>query len=400
METTRWSVEKLVKQFGKEIRIPEIQRKYVWTREKARALIDSLYKDYPSGSMLLWKAGGPETRGAAAGRESAGGQYLLLDGQQRLASLHAIITGAPARGRAGGAARGSKIEIRFDMDHPDFPIEPDTADLDEGGGEHAVFKLKSPCDGPHWIDVTRLFKEGPTAVLAENSDLRDPRFQKRLRRLNTLYSKLVTYSYPVQILEGSYAEAADAFVRINSQGSSMRKSDLALAQVTSRWKGSMELFSALSEKCREKGRRLDEGFVIRCLMAVATGRSGPERVGPAHMKQIRKSWEKTEASLMFVIDFLDNACAKTARSAQSRLPLIPLVCIAAKHDCRFPPALEESAAGWFCEALASGRYSKRSAEAALGEDLRLIRDHDSPMYEVTYPHKSRLRQISPVKIRA
>ena len=90
MEVASWTVEKLVGQFAsKEMRLPEMQRGHVWTPEKARALIDSLYRDYPSGSMLLWEAR-PRTRGPDG--RGDGGAYLFLDGQQRLTSLSAVIT--------------------------------------------------------------------------------------------------------------------------------------------------------------------------------------------------------------------------------------------------------------------------------------------------------------------
>lgn len=391
VEGTYWTVEKLVKQFvGREIRLPEMQRKYVWTREKVRALIDSLYKDYPSGSILLWKTSEPpETRDAAIATERGDGgeSYLLLDGQQRLTALSATIAGAAVKIHKNKTVQDSKIEICFNINHPDNLIDSDTAgeDLDDENGddEHIVFKLKSPAiaNNPHWIDVTLLFKEGPVTVLSRNIKPEDPHYQKYLDRLNKLYNKL-EYKYPVHILDKSisYAEVADIFVRINSQGSKLRKSDLALAQVTSRWGGSMELFSTLSEECGKKGHDLDEGFLIKCLMSVSTGQSRFKNISNTPIKQIQDSWEKTRMSLQFVIDFLkNNAGVETADLVPVKFLIIPLVCIAAKHDCRFPPALERMAVRWFYAALMWGRYSKGSTETILDEDLGLINEYEHPI---------------------
>lgn len=396
VEVTSWTVEKLVGQFvSKEILLPEMQRKYVWTREKTRALIDSLYKDYPSGSVLLWKAGDlPETRDAAVATkelENGAGRYLLLDGQQRLTSLSAVITGAPVKTRKNNVVQEAKIEVFFNINHPDDLIDSDTAgeDLDDenANDEHAVFKLKSPAifNNPYWIDVTRLFKEGQVAVLAENIEPNDPNYQKYLDRLSTLRNKLTTYFYPVQILDrsSSYAEVADIFVRVNSQGSKLRKSDLALAQVTSRWKGSMELFTALSAECREKGYDLDERFLIRCLMSVATGQSGFKNISGTPIKQIQDSWEKTKMSLHFVIDFLkNNAGVETTEILPVRFLIIPMVCIAVKNDCHFPPALERTITKWFYAALMWGRYSRGSTETVLDEDLGLIKNYERPIEQM------------------
>src|SRR5207245_10642418 len=85
-----------------ELRLPEMQRKYVWTAPKVRDLVDSIYRDYPSGSILMWKQDIlPETRPTAIQTDLDKSLYsekiLLLDGQQRITSLASIITGPPIR---------------------------------------------------------------------------------------------------------------------------------------------------------------------------------------------------------------------------------------------------------------------------------------------------------------
>lgn len=378
METASWTVGKLVDQIAsKEILMPEARGGRVWTPEKARALIDSVYRGYPSGSVLLWEAD-PQTRDA--GGRGNGGAYLLLDGQQRLASLYAVITGAPARTRRNNAVRESKIEVFFNMDHADRTGDPDAGEQDSG---REAFRLKSPAvaGSSRWIDVTRLFREGQSAVLSEKTGPDDPNYQKYLDRLNALRGRLATYFYPVQILDRSvpYAGAADVFVRVNSQGAKMRRSDLALAQITSRWSGSAELFAGLSEECGEKGYDLDGEFLVRCLMSVATGKSGLNDVGGTPINRIQRSWEKTRASLLFVIGFLKNAGVENANIPPAKFPIMPMVCIAARYGCRFPASVEGAITEWLRAALARGRYSGGSAEAALDEDLRMARNCDRPV---------------------
>src|SRR5678809_1201816 len=81
-----------------ELRLPEMQRRYVWRSPRVRDLLDSLYRGYPSGAILLW-----ETDEAVPLRDFAVEQQrspyqstrLLLDGQQRLTSLSAVIRGKP-----------------------------------------------------------------------------------------------------------------------------------------------------------------------------------------------------------------------------------------------------------------------------------------------------------------
>jgi len=38
-----------------ELRLPEMQRRYVWTATRVRDLLDSLYRGYPSGTILVWE---------------------------------------------------------------------------------------------------------------------------------------------------------------------------------------------------------------------------------------------------------------------------------------------------------------------------------------------------------
>lgn len=140
-----------------DIQLLETQRKYAWGKEQVCELIDSIYKGYPSGSILLWETDGPpRVRGAAAskgpGRPASGPSYLLLDGHQRLASLAAVLASMPVRA-GGGQAAARPVEIHFNMGHPENPT---TEDMKEGRrigdeeckqrpgrADHPIFRLKS-----------------------------------------------------------------------------------------------------------------------------------------------------------------------------------------------------------------------------------------------------------------
>jgi len=113
------TVEELVGMIERgELRLPEMQRRYVWRSTRVRDLLDSLYRGYPSGAILLW-----ETDEAVPLQEFAVEQQknpyqstrLLLDGQQRLTSLSAVIRGESV------SVRGRKrpVELLFNLDHPD-----------------------------------------------------------------------------------------------------------------------------------------------------------------------------------------------------------------------------------------------------------------------------------------
>src|SRR5713101_7492869 len=87
-----------------KLRLPEMQRRYVWRASRVRDLFDSLYRGYPTGSILVWETEQEApTRELAVAQETSpfSGYKLLLDGQQRLTSLAAVMRDQPimVRGR-------------------------------------------------------------------------------------------------------------------------------------------------------------------------------------------------------------------------------------------------------------------------------------------------------------
>ena len=78
------------------IGLPDIQRPFVWTAAKVRDLFDSMYKGFPIGYLLFWSTGAEAgAKQIGTSDKQAAPQQLIVDGQQRLTSLYAVITGTP-----------------------------------------------------------------------------------------------------------------------------------------------------------------------------------------------------------------------------------------------------------------------------------------------------------------
>ena len=122
----------------------EMQRRYVWRSTRVRDLLDSLYRGYPSGAILLW-----ETDEDVPVRDFALDQHsnpywstrLLLDGQQRLTSLSAVIRGQPV----GVRGRRKPIEILFNLNHPE-DLEVVTEVNEDGEGEDEQERIEDEVD--------------------------------------------------------------------------------------------------------------------------------------------------------------------------------------------------------------------------------------------------------------
>ena len=86
--------------------LPAMQRPFVWKEDRLTKLIDSLLRDFPIGTVLLWKTANMQRfRRFAKDVQSNAGltvdfergasteRYLVLDGQQRLTSLFVALSG-------------------------------------------------------------------------------------------------------------------------------------------------------------------------------------------------------------------------------------------------------------------------------------------------------------------
>ena len=126
-----------------DIAIPEIQRPFVWKKTQVRDLLDSLYKGYPTGYLIIWK--NPDVR-LKDGKMSAG-KKILIDGQQRVTALMTAIAGIPV---TNSNYRKERIKIAFD------PFQAFSEDRD---AEIFAVQDSSHLRSKRWIpDVAEVFK--------------------------------------------------------------------------------------------------------------------------------------------------------------------------------------------------------------------------------------------------
>ena len=398
------SVEELVGMIERgELRLPEMQRRYVWRSTRVRDLLDSLYRGYPSGAILLWETDEdvPLQEMAVTQQTSAfQSTRLLLDGQQRLTSLSAVIRGAPVK------VRGHKpIELLFNLDHPDqlvvvTEVNEDDNDEEEEDGETltddeadsnedelqkrfdrmtfvvATRKLEQL---PQWVKVTDVFKTDSDSGFLKRagvSDFDDPKYERYSQRLARLRG-IRKYSYRMDVLERrlSYDEVTEIFVRVNSLGAKLRSSDLALAQITAKWRNSLKTFEAFQKQCADKAFRLDLGLHLRNLIAFTTAQSRFLTVGGLRVAALQTGWKESCHGMEFALNFLkNNVGIDSPALLSSPSILIALAYYGYRRD--YVLSTEESVLlkHWLLVANAKGRYSRGSTETILDQDIATLRD--------------------------
>lgn len=398
MPRTYISVQELKNKVERgELVLPEMQRRYIWPATRVRDLLDSLYRNYPSGSILVWETDEKiETREMAiqpTRDPSISTKQLLLDGQQRVTSLTAVLSGELVKvGR-----RQRPIEIMFNLEHPEGPpvevmeLDADelTTTLEDVEGEAAtrdiqaelkkrafVVSSRSLQGDPLWVPVSEIFIKTESEILRKigiNSD--DPKWDFYTARLQKV-KKISDYQYEMQVLERdkSYEEVTEIFVRVNSLGIKLRGSDLALAQISSKWKGFINIMENFAREFdSNEDYLIDSGLLVRIMVAFATKQSRFKTVGRIKRKDLESSWEKTKEGLRFTANFLkNNAYMEKFGLLSSPFLLVPISVYAVNNNEQISPENEKKLLRWFYYAHMRGHYSIGSSESILDADLSVL----------------------------
>jgi hypothetical protein len=395
------TVEELVGMIQRgELLLPEMQRRYVWRSTRVRDLLDSLYRGYPSGAILLW-----ETDEAVPLQDFAVEQQvspyqtkrLLLDGQQRLTSLSAVIRGEPVTVRG----RKKPIELLFNLEHPDeLSVVTEVEDDGEDHEDEEITEDEADCSEdelqarfdrmtfvvatkkleqlPHWVKVSEVFKTDEDAPflgragVEKISDVRYTKYSQRLARLRGVRK----YIYRMDILERSlsYDEVTEIFVRVNSLGAKLRSSDLALAQITAKWRGALKTFQQFQGVCAKAGFDLELGIHLKNLIAFATGQSRFLTVGGLSVDRLKAAWTDCVPGMEYAINFLkSNVGVDSPALLSSPFLLVTLGYYGHKRGYQVSAQEENQLRYWVLVANAKGRYSRGSSETLLDQDLATLR---------------------------
>jgi len=216
-----------------EVALPDIQRPFVWPAAKVRDLFDSMYRGFPVGYLLFWETGaGTGTRQIGTDVKQAAPRLLIVDGQQRLTSLFAVLT-------------GTKV-VREDYTEGRIRIAFRPTDATFGVTDAAIEK------DPEFIpDVSTLWGDQgrKKTVRAFFDRLRTKRAldQAEEDRLDDAIDRLYDlHNYPFKVVELSAdvdeEQVAEIFVRINSEGVKLNRADFILTLMSVFWdKGRAEL---------------------------------------------------------------------------------------------------------------------------------------------------------------
>src|SRR3989344_3396151 len=172
----------------------------------------------------------------------------------------------------------------------------------------------------------------------------------------------------------SYEEVTEIFVRVNSLGIKLRGSDLALAQITSRWRGFMtEIEKFAKDFGEDEDYILESGLPVRMLVAFATHQSRFKTIGKINKEKLEESWKSAQNGLRFAVNFLrSNAQIDNLSYISSPFLLVPIGIYAVNNGEKLSPIEEKKLLRWFYLAHMRGHYSMGSSESILDLDLSTL----------------------------
>lgn len=207
-----------------DIAIPEIQRPFVWKRAQVRDLMDSLYKGYPTGYIILWK--NPDVK-LKDGRMSAG-KKIVIDGQQRITAMMTAIAGRTV------------LDSDFEETQIKIAFNPFAAlDYELNGNEEAeIFAVATPAHSKskNWIpDISKIFETNFSSwtfipqYIQNNPEIAGEDLQRILNRLRGIESTQIGVIDLSEKLELDVV--TDIFIRINSKGTALSQGDFVMSKM-------------------------------------------------------------------------------------------------------------------------------------------------------------------------
>lgn len=258
-----------------KIVLPAMQRPFVWKDDRITRLVDSLLRGFPIGTALLWKTSlmqrfrpfqkdiQPDA-GITVDFESGGSseRYLVLDGQQRLTSLFVALAGTYDGKKLFldvlSGVKGEKDPGNVYWDCR-FLTEGEAKELNRWpravgdktvGSERAVFVK--------FQDLTRL-QAAKAGIIATQNAAKLELNSSQTERMTASYLQGATIlasktALQIHLIDEDAAdpmpveEILEIFVRVNSGGLVLQKSDLLMSLLDLKWNDIQpELFRAIVE---------------------------------------------------------------------------------------------------------------------------------------------------------
>lgn len=341
--------------------LPAIQRGFVWEEEQIKSLLDSIMRGYPVGIALLWetyddiqyrefiKSYWPDNQLSFRSNSRRKRIKVVLDGQQRLQSLYVALCGTYEdkdlyldllSGRESDSSAQEKYLFRFMTTRE--AVEANKPPENSMGVEEKDDYLEYFAKVSDLYEMTQTVKINmfrkisasfdlpqKTADRAENNLFRF--HQKFIESQNILQLYVIDENLPKRSADRkSETDVLEIFVRINTEGTDLSRSDLIFSMLKLNWRESAQLLPKFIKRIRKDNSfSLDMDFVIRCLFAVSDlgARFDIDLVrSKGNAETLKTNFERCCNAIEATIDFIIQECrCHSTNIIVSNNTIIPLV---------------------------------------------------------------------------
>ena len=354
--------------------VPAFQREYVWKRDDAKQLIDSLIKEYPTGTMLTWEtANPPELKGPHKYNEKQGAVRLLLDGQQRITTLYMLINGdIPPYYTAS--------EIMNDV--RGLYVNVETLEL-------SYFIKTKMENNPSWQNITDVFKGKVSAfdLQTKYSQVDKSLSMDELKKLNdniNAITRIKDREFPEQTIpvKASIREAIDIFYKVNASGVALTDAELALAQISGYWPQARDIFKAKLAALEKEGFVFRLDFIVYVLLGCLYHMGSDMRKlhDSSNDQKLRDAWNRLDNQVLDYVCNLMRANAYVDHSDEINSPyaLVPIIAYCFDKNGAYLTDIEiRKLVKWFYYSQVRTRYISQLPQK-LDRDLRTIAEDPQP----------------------
>jgi hypothetical protein len=331
---------------------------------------------------------------------SAGGaeKVFVLDGQQRLQSLHSLF-------RGGMAGPGGKVlEAYFDVSAGPDPTEGDLIHRVRWSNDRLplpwfrIRDLPERFSNGNALEIADSLNDELLAMSPEADTDRGRARERRVRTNLSQLSGLLNHEkyFWVDELDGvakvyPYRRILEIFVRVNSGGTKLTAGDLMFAAMKEGWEDIEARIEQTVDLLNGGKLSIESDFVLKgLLLAQGEGAElGPDRFdgdkGSALLKKMEAGWERAEQAFRELRDFMTHAlhlhADRLVRSYNALLPLFVYL-----YDC--PKPAEHARAlmtAYFHKSQLFGWFGSQGDAIlnALAGTLRRAPDGAFPLADIT-----------------
>ncbi|MYE78514.1 MAG: DUF262 domain-containing protein [Chloroflexi bacterium] len=343
--------------------LPQFQRGFVWKRRQVHDLMESLYKSYPIGSLLVWntKANIQDIKGGA--NPSIGNHELLLDGQQRLTTLYGIVRGK--RPAFSDADEGAFLNLYFNVETEEFEFYRST-------------KMQH---NPHWVSVTHVMQNDLGSVITPF--ISGPNLAEYFNRLNRITSikERVFHIETMTDQDKPMDEVVEIFDLVNSGGTKLSKGDLALAKICADWPQARETMQDCLKTLAKSSYHFNLDWLLRCINALETGHADFSELERQNVtvEQIQDGLARAVSHIHNILNHLASRLGLDhGYVLGSPNSLIALARYFDKHGKFHAQGTVNRLCYWYVHAMLWQRYSGQ-VETRIRQDIVAVEDSENPV---------------------